>query len=98
LKRLDLDTIELDQAVAYEVFAKQLRAGFEARQLDVPEWLNDQLRGLNRTIESKVADRKALRIRELKTGLANLETPAEKRARLKTELDALEGAPVAVGQ
>ena len=98
LKQLDLDSVELDEAVAYYVFAKGVRQGYEERNIDVPEWLDAQLRGLNRTIEAKVSDKKELRIRELKAGLANLETAAERRAKLKKELEALEGSPVAAGQ
>lgn len=98
LKQLDLDSVELDEAIAYHTFAKQLRQGYEERNIDVPEWLDTKLRDLNRTIEAKVADRKDLRIREIKAGLTNLETAAERRAKLQKELEALTGTPVAAGQ
>jgi hypothetical protein len=90
LRRIKAETIALDDAVAAFAAAKTIRAEYEARQLDVPTWIEELMRDLNHVIKSATADRIAARKSEIRAQLSGLETHAEKRRRLTAELDALD--------
>lgn len=79
----------LDELVSMSAFGKSLRAEFEAQNISVPEFVDDSLRSIKREIESRVADRRAARVRELKAQREGLKTAAEKREQIDKELAAL---------
>ena len=90
LKTFTTDGLTVDELVELGALARVLRSEYETRQLPIPEWLDDQHRAVAREIESRVADQRAMRVREIKSQLASLETATEKRARLAAELAQLE--------
>ena len=81
---------DLDELVAMSAFGKHFRAEYEAQNISIPEFVDDNLRAIKREIESRVADRRAARVRELKAQRASLATAQEKRDSIDKELAALE--------
>jgi hypothetical protein len=94
-KNFNVDSADLDELVALSAFGKQLRTEFEAQKVAVPEYVSDNLNSLAREIDVRVADRRATRIRELKSQRDSLKTAAERREAIDRELAAL-GEPVGV--
>lgn len=90
LKRFNQDTASLEEALSLSAFAKSLRAEYVTRQIEVPEWLDNSSRDLDRFVALKVEEQKSKRIREIRQSLSQLETPSEKRDRLRKELEALD--------
>ena len=94
-KNFNVEGGDLDELVALSAFGKQLRGEFESQKVAVPEYVSDNLNALAREIDSRVADRRAQRVRELKQQRASLATAQEKREAIEKELAAL-GEPVGV--
>ncbi len=92
-KNFNVDAASIDELVALSAFGKQLRGEFEAQKVAVPEYVSDNLNTLAREIDSRMADRRATRIRELKSQRDSLKTAQEKRDSIDRELAAL-GEPV----
>jgi hypothetical protein len=88
-KSFNVDAADIDELVALSAFGKQLRGEFEAQKVAVPEYVSDNLNSLAREIDSRMADRRATRIRELKTQRDSLKTAQERRAAIDAELAAL---------
>lgn len=80
---------ELVDTVSLLWAAKGIRAELESKGAGVPEWLDAQIRAMNRAVEMLTADARALRAKEIRAALSGLETKAEQRARLEAELAAL---------
>ena len=94
-KAFNTEVADLDELVAMAAFGRSLRSEFEALNVSVPEFADDQLRVIKREIETRVADRRAARVRELKAQRDSLKTAAEKREAIEKELASL-GEPVGV--
>ena len=88
-KNFSADSNDLDELVQLAAFGRQFRAEHETLNVPVPEYVDDNLRAIRREIESKMADRKATRIRELKAQRTSLATAQEKRAAIDKELEEL---------
>jgi hypothetical protein len=94
-KNFNIDNADLDELVELAAFGRQFRAEHEALNVPVPEFVDDQIRNLRREIDSRLADNRAKRVRELKAQRDSLKTAAERREAIDKELAAL-GEPVAV--
>jgi len=94
-KNFNADAAELDELVHLASFGRQFRAEHEALNVPVPEYVDDNLRAIRKEIDSRLADRRATRVRELKAQRAGLATAQEKRDAIDKELAAL-GEPVNV--
>ena len=94
-KAFNTEVADLDELVAMAAFGRSLRAEFESLNVSVPEFVDDQTRVIKREIETRVADRRAARVRELKAQRDSLKTAAEKREAIEKELASL-GEPVGV--
>jgi hypothetical protein len=88
-KNFNVDASDLDELVALSAFGKQLRGEFEAQKVAVPEYVSDNLNSLAREIDSRMADRRATRVRELKAQRDSLKTAQERRDAIDKELAAL---------
>jgi hypothetical protein len=88
-KGFNTEVADLDELVAMAAFGRSFRAEFETLNISVPEFVDDQLRGIKREIETRVADRRAARVRELKAQRDSLKTAAEKREAIEKELASL---------
>ena len=88
-KAFNTEVADLDELVAMAAFGRGFRAEFESLNVSVPEFADDQLRVIKREIETRVADRRAARVRELKAQRDSLKTAAEKREAIEKELASL---------
>jgi len=91
-RNFNKDRLDLDDLVTLAAFGRLLRAEYEAEKVDEPEFVNIQLMVLRREIASKMADKRAARLRQIKTQLHGLKTTAERREDLEKELAELETA------
>ena len=62
LRNLDMDRIDVDEAVALATFGRQLQEGYGARNLEMPEWLVVNVTALENEI--KAIDQEQTRIRQ----------------------------------
>lgn len=91
LKTLDVDRlIDMEELVELSTLARSLKAEFVEHELDVPEWLSDKAKTLNREINARNQDAIERRLRELKNRRETLETPAERKKKINAEIQQLE--------
>ena len=90
LKNLPIDRMEMEQLVALLVFGESLVAGFEANEVDVPEWLKDRVKLLGRQVRDKNEDALRARLRQAQNKLNAMQPEAAKRKALAAEVAALE--------
>ena len=90
LKRLNVDTVDMEEALSLRAFAKSLVSEYESALIPVPEWLADAVRRLNAEIANRRRDVLELRLKEIKREQSGLMTAAEKREKLAAEQTALE--------
>ena len=92
LRRLNTETANLDELVALETFAMQLKGGYERRQVPVPDWLDQALKTLELEIVAKTRAALELKLREARAKQANLRTREERREMANQEVEMLEKA------
>jgi len=90
LKNLDMERMDLDDAVELLTVANSMRVTYDAEQVEVPEWLDTSVRELKREIRSRQQDSRERRLKELKARREALATPDEKRAKIEKEIAELE--------
>lgn len=93
-RNFNVDGLDVDELIALSVFGRQLRAEYEALQLEEPDWVDIQLKTLRREIHSRAADAREARIREIDSRLNALMTADEKRAELLKERERLTSVKV----
>jgi hypothetical protein len=99
LRRFNVETGELEEMVALLHLARGVQQEFATLNIPTPPWVDDKVRQLQRAIQSKTADQRDLRIKELQAEQARLKTAAERRAEIQAELDRLQGqTPVGAGE
>jgi hypothetical protein len=89
-KNFIADRCDVDQLVSLVAFGKQLRAEYDALQLEEPEWVDVQLKSLRREIFARNADALEARRREINSRLDALKTPGQRKSELlqeKAEID-----------
>ena len=85
-KSFDTERMDVDDLVALAAFGRQLRAEYEALQLEEPEFVDVQIKTLRREIHARNQDNLAARKRTLQNQLEALQTPTEKKAKLQKQL------------
>lgn len=90
LKNFNASAASIEEMVALRAYGRLVRDEFDGLMIDVPEWLDAQLKNLARQIKAKNADRLEARRKELRARLESLKTPNEKKAELRKELAALD--------
>lgn len=90
LRNLNVDRIDLDEAIALEAYGGMVRDRYVARQLPIPEWIEDALRLLGKEILSRRSEMLEKRRRELRARLEAEMTASERKAKLRKELDEVE--------
>ncbi len=88
-KNFNADRMDIDDLVEVATFGRQFRAEHEALNVPVPEYVDDNLRSIRKEIDSRLADRRAVRVRELKAQRDSLKTAQERRDAIDKELAAL---------
>lgn len=89
-KTFNKDRLDLDELVSIAAFGRALREEYAAQKVDEPEYVNNQLKTVNREIQDRVADQRETRKKNLKAQLQGLKTKEEKRVELEKELAELE--------
>lgn len=92
LKSLDLDRIDVDEAIALATFAGLLVEGHVMRGLEAPEWLLDSKNLLEKEIKARHRDKLEKDLKETEAALETLKTAAEKREDLKAKAERLKAA------
>lgn len=90
LRRYSADQFQLDELVALEVFGRQMRQGYESRQIEAPVWLDDTLRAISSEIAVKARDQLQLRLKEAKARLAVNMSRDERKAQAQADVERLE--------
>ena len=90
LRNVDIDRAPVADVMALSAFAKSLRAEYEARQWEVPAWIDDKIRLIGRYIEMQRRDSLELRLAQAKASAATMLTTAERREKVQAEIAALE--------
>lgn len=96
-KNFIADRMTMDQLIGLAAFGRQLRAEYEAHQVEEPNWVDVQLKALRREIAAKNSDALAARKSEINARLDGLKTPAEKKADLLKEKKKIDEQLAAVG-
>lgn len=90
LKGLDLDRIDIEDAVACSFFAKGLAEHFKGHKLPEPLWLQEKTAELNAYIGLKRKDILARERKALQTEADRLRTPQERREDISARLKAID--------
>jgi hypothetical protein len=88
-KNFQVNQLQLDDLLSLSVFGKNLKAEYDRYGVEVPDWVDTNLRILNNTIQAKIADATQLRIKKIQSQLEALQTPTERREALTKELERL---------
>ena len=85
LRNLNIDRIDIDDAVELSTFGKLAAATYESYSVPTPGWLKDSLTALDGEIRSRRRDMLLARQKEVANRLGSLKTREEKRAELEAE-------------
>lgn len=89
LRNFDANRASIVDMVSLRAYARTVVSEFENFSIEVPEWITNQVKALDRQIVAKRADSLEARKREVTARLENLKTPSEKKAELTRELKKL---------
>lgn len=91
-KHFQADRMDLDDLVALAAFGHLLRDQYEKQNIEVPDFVTDNLKAINREIQAKTAADREARRKTLILQRDALLTNKEKRDRIEKELKELETA------
>lgn len=89
-KNFSADRLDVDELIALSAFGKTFKAEFTSLGVDVPEYVDLQLKTLKREVRGRVADKLEADKRRIKAQLDSLKTTSERKAELKKQLDTVE--------
>ena len=89
LKNFDCEKGDVDEMIELSAFARGMQQEYVALSIDPPEWLEVKHKEVVREVNSRLADLREKRIREIDRALAALKTAEEKRTDLKAERERL---------
>jgi seryl-tRNA synthetase len=89
LKAVNVNRLDMDELILLSSTAKSMKREFEGNGVEIPEWLDDVARRLQREITSKNSDAVAAKVRHIQQKIDNLKTANEKKAELEAQLAAL---------
>lgn len=92
LKSLNVERLDLDEAVALKAQAHGMLSVYQAYQVPIPGWLTNANIALDEEIKRRQRDALKAREREIATKLAGLRTREEQRAELEAELQKVTNA------
>lgn len=90
LKNLNVDTREMEELIALSAFAKSMKAEYEFREMEVPEWIGDRLTLLNSEIRTRRHDELTRALREKKIRRQQMAPREERVAQLDADIERLE--------
>ena len=89
-KTFDVNRIDMEELVVLSQFGRGLKQEYETLGMKVPEYIDTQLKTLRREIRARNQDRIEKELAEKKIRLESLQTPQEKKLKLKQEIKQLE--------
>lgn len=92
LKNLELQRMDIDEAIALSAFARLLKAEYEHVDTEAPQWLDDRTREIRDEVRDRLRDTVQKRLRELYARAEALATAEEKRAKIREQIKKLESA------
>ena len=92
LKHLDLDRIDVDEAVYLVTLGESMKAQYTGRGLETPEWLVQNTKELDREIRNRQRDNLEKAKKETIAALDALKTPTQRREELQAKLERLNQA------
>jgi hypothetical protein len=97
LKNFNVDGLDMEELVALSLLGRQIRAEYEALQIEEPAWVDVQIKALRREIHVRNANALESRRREIDLRLDSLKTPGQKKQELLNERAQIDKALKAVG-
>ena len=92
VRRADMTTLGLDACLLHKTLLCHWQEAYTEEHLGTPTWLEERVQVLTRRIRDLKADQHAAEIARLKSVLAYLQPPDEKRAALQEKLTRLEAS------
>ena len=89
-KSFSADRMDVDELIALSAFGKAFKAEYVALGLEVPEYVDVQLKSLRREIKARVADKLEAERKRIQAQLEGLKTTQERKAELRKQLEAVE--------
>jgi ATP-dependent Lon protease len=86
LKNFDALRMSVEELLELSAYARGVKAEYEYSNMEVPEWIETQIKTLKREINTRNAEALEARKRELEVRLEGLKTTREKREELEKEL------------
>jgi hypothetical protein len=86
LKNYDSNRASIEEMVSLRAFARGLVTEFEEQDVELPGWIGDQVKSLDRQILAKNHDRLEARRKELIARKDSLKTTVERKAEINAEL------------
>lgn len=90
LQKLNLTTLNFEDAIELATQADALRTGYKRHQVSSPEWLDDGIRTLDRYIGERTRDQQDMELRELRQAEAADKTVPERRTERAARIAELE--------
>lgn len=92
LRTLNLDRVDLDDAIGLLTFAKQAKATYVEMGLEAPAWFADKVAGLEAYIKQRRVENLTKAAKEIEAELGKLKTAEEKRSDLRARLEQIKAA------
>jgi hypothetical protein len=89
-KSFNVDRLSIEELIALSAFGKSLRAEFVGFSVEVPEYVDNQLKTLAREIKLRNAENLESQLRDKKSRLEALTPAEEKREKIKADIEKLE--------
>ncbi len=93
-ERRTFDPVQMDlhDCILASAALRQLRTEYDLCGVNVPTWIRDREHVFSRRIRDLKADQQAHRVSQLRSQLAALQNPDERRAAIQKELGELEAS------
>lgn len=92
LRTLNIDRVDLDDAIGLLTFAKQAKATYVEMGLEAPAWFADKVAGLEAYIKQRRVENLTKAAKEIEAELGKLKTAEEKRSDLRARLEQIQAA------
>lgn len=89
IRRLNLDSMDMEDAVAALAVTKTVVAEYTVQEMPAPEWLTERLEQFTAEVKSKRRDYLSAQLKTAKIRLDRLKTPDQKRTETAAEIETL---------
>lgn len=89
IRRLNLDSVDMDDAVAALAITRTTIAEYATQDIPAPEWLVERMEQFQAEVKSRRRDYIQAQLKAAKLRLERLKTPDQKRADTTAEIEKL---------